>query len=102
MEFKIVAVHFFSKSSKLCSCVCQKASWILIERIERYILEKKKTERKSKNYFAALGGGGGGGYTGPSIDVSCNEGSVTSHKMKLFITPLPPKEGTEHGENETY
>ena len=47
-------------------------------------------------------GGWGGEYTGPSIDVSCNGGSVTSHKMKLFITPLPPKEGTEHGENETY
>ena len=62
--------------------------------------EKKKTERKSKNYFAALGGDEK--YTGPSIDVSCNGGSVTSHKMKLFITPFPPKESTEHGENETY
>ena len=100
MELKIVAVHFFSKSSKLCSCVCQKASWILIERIERYILEKKKRRGKAKTTL--LRWGEGGGYTGPSIDVSCNGGSVTSHKMKLFITPLPPKEGTEHGENETY
>ena len=60
MEFKIVAVHFFSKSSKLCSCVCQKASWILIERIERYILEKKKRRGKAKTTLLRWGEGGGG------------------------------------------
>ena len=41
-------------------------------------------------------------YTGPPIDASCNGGSVTSYNMKLLIIPFPPKEGTEHGEDETY
>ena len=70
-----------------------KDSWILA-------LAKKNRERKQK--LLCCVGGGDEKYTGPTTDVSWNGGSVTSHKMELFIISLPPKQGTKHDEDKTY
>ena len=64
--------------------------------------KKNKKNRELKQILLCCVGGGDEKYTGPPMDASCNGGSLSLHKIKLLIIPFPPKEGTEHGENETY